>query len=340
MLKTGDRKIFDYCGACTFYLGAIVVTLICQAFAGVVSAMLAGVDPDISSSGDFVTAFMIVIQAANALFIVLYCKVNKSGFGCSLAYRQDKKIDYRDFLIPVGCAILLFVAMYLPTVWYGYFTAYALHIPPNVGAVDLNTPSSVVMIVIASVFMAPIFEESIYRGVLFNGLKNRYSAIKAILLSALAFMLMHMSPIQVVFQFALGVLSAAIMAKTHRLLPCVIAHATANAVALTVQSPPMIYVMEGCLEWLTASPVAAAFITLGLLFAGGASIFALIGPGYGKPCVQPVAQPTKDTPATPDAVREGALAEARNKDGTVRYVIAAALSGVLFIINMVTMMEW
>lgn len=334
MLNNKEVKTFDYCGACTFYLGAIIVTLICQALAGVVSALFSQSYPDIATNGDFLMAFMIFIQAANALFILLFCKLNKYRFDCALACKPDKKVDYRDFIIPVVAAVVLLFAMYLPTLWYGYFTTYALRISPTAGNIDLSTPSSVVMIVIASVFMAPVFEEAIFRGVLFNGLKKNGRAVKAVALCALAFMLMHMSPIQVVFQFALGALSAAVMNKTHRLLPCVLLHATANAVALAIQFKPFSGVIGGCEAWLVANPVGAVFITLALFVAGGAALFALVRFGYGKQNVEVVTGESVDEKLTPQTV---ALSEARKKDGTMRFFIAIAISGVLFIINLITM---
>ncbi len=335
MLK-GNVKKFDYCGACTFYLGAIIVTLLCQAFVGVVSTLLTKTYPDISTNGDFLTAFMIVIQVANAVFILLFCKLNNYRFDCNLARTPDKKIDYKDFIFPVVAAAVLLCGMYLPTVWYGFFTQYALHIPPSVGNIKLDTGSSVVMIVIASVFLAPVCEESIYRGVLFNGLKQKQSAVKAVLLCALAFMLMHMSPIQVVFQFALGLLSALIMYKTGRLLPCVLLHAVANSIALAIQFDPLLSVMNGCIAWLAANPVAAAFITLALLVAAGGILFVILRFGYRK-SINVELENAEEVAATPEAVKTVALSEARGKDGKVRYFIALSISGVLFIINLITM---
>lgn len=345
MLKKDGNRIFDYCGACTLYLGAIVVTLITQALASVVAALLSNSHPTISTDGDFVTAFMIVIQATNALFIVLFCRTNKYRFDCAFVYKTEaKKLDYRDFIIPIAAALVLLVGMYLPTIWYGYFTVYALHIPPTAGNINLTTPSSVVMIVIASVFMAPLFEESIYRGVLFNGLKSSGSAVKAILLSALAFMLMHMSPLQVVFQFALGVLSAAIMNRTHRLLPCVLLHAVANAAALAIQFEPLVGIIDGCIAWLVANPVAAAFITLALFAAGGGALFALVRFGYGKnAATQSVQTEGEDgdredkASLTPQTAAESARTEVRRGNGAVRFFIAIAISGVLFVLNLITL---
>ena len=331
-MRSGVKK-FDYCASCTFYLGAIVVTLVCQALVSFVAVALSSSYPDISTNGDFLTAFMMFIQAANAAFILLFCKVNKTRFDCSLAKNSDKKLDCRDFILPIAAAIVLLFTMYLPTMWYGFFTQYVLHISPSVGSIDLTTSSSVVMIVIASVFMAPVFEESIYRGVLFNGLKKNYAPIKAAVLCALAFMLMHMSPIQVVFQFSLGALAALIMSKTNRLLPCVLLHATANAAALAIQFDPLVGVVNGCINWLVKSPVAALFITLALLVGGGALLFVILRFGYGK-TVQTEAIGGESENLTPEKI---AAADARKKDGKTRFFIAIAISGVMFVINLITM---
>lgn len=333
MLKQGVKK-FDYCSSCTFYLGAIVVTLVCQALVSFVAVALSSPYPDIATDGDFLTAFMIFIQAANAAFILLFCKVNNRRFDCNLAKRQDK-LDYRDFILPIAAAIILLLSMYLPTLWYGYFTQYVLHISPTAGSIDLSTASSVVMIVIASVFMAPVFEESIYRGVLFNGLKKNGTTVKAALLSSLAFMLMHMSPIQVVFQFSLGVLSAFIMHKTDRLLPCVLLHATANAAALAIQFDPLVGGVNGAVSWLVESPVAALFITLALLVVGGALLFVIVRFGFRRSAQDAVSAGEAETEKlTPEKL---AVDNARDKDGRMRFFIAIAISGVMFVINLITM---
>ena len=335
-MKSGVKK-FDYCASCTFYLGAIAVTLVCQALISFVAVALASPYPDISTNGDFLTAFMIFIQAANAAFILLFCKVNKTRFDCRLAKNTDNKLDYRDFILPVVAAIVLLFAMYLPTLWYGLFTQYVLHISPTAGSIDLSTTSSVVMIVIASVFMAPVFEESIYRGVLTNGLKKNGGAVKAVMLSALAFMLMHMSPIQVVFQFSLGVLSAFVMNKTNRLLPCVLLHATANAAALAIQFDPLASVVNGAVAWLVSSPVAALFITLALLAAGGALLFVIVRFGFGNNAQDAVISDEGETDGKKLTPENIALADARDKDGKTRFIIATAISGVMFVINLITM---
>ena len=329
MLNLSSVKKYDYIGACTFYLGAIVVVLVCQAIAGVVASMLSGVNPDIADDGIFNSAFMIVIQLANAGLIGAFCMKTRRRPGCDiLVSAETEKLDLRDIFIPVLLAAALLIGMYLPTLWYGYFTTYALHIPPEAGNIDLSTPSAVVLIVVASVFLAPLCEETIYRGVLYNGVREEKPVVKSVLLSALAFMLMHMSPVQVVFQFALGVTCAFIMHRTGRLFPCILLHATANALALVMQLTPLGEVLFSCELWLTDNVAAAVFITIGLFAAAGAVIFVGIKFALGKKAEKAAEEPTTEQEIRMNATR---------KDGTFRFYIGIAICAVMFVINLVVM---
>lgn len=285
MLKKSDPIIeYDYESSCTFFLAAIIVTLLCQFLAGIVSVGLSRTYPDIAKSGDFNTAFMIAVQVANAAFILLYTKLRRYKFNFTFIRHADsgRKSTPSVFVMPVLAAAALMVAMYLPTTWYGYLI-HAIGVPPDAGDIDVSTVSSAVMIVIASVFLAPCCEETVYRGVLLHGLDRQFSSHKAVLLSALAFMLMHMNPLQVVFQFALGVASGYIALETKRLLPSVILHASANAIALVMQMTALESVLAGCVDWLTHNVAAAVFITLGLFVGGGAIVLAIIKFGFDLP---------------------------------------------------------
>lgn len=340
------NKPFDFCAACTFYLGAIIVTLVCQALAGLVAAAFSGGYPDIANDDDFNTAFMIIIQLASLAFIFTFFKMNrcKPQFGIFKSKSSGKGITAVGIILPIVAAAALLAGMYLPTLWYGYFTQYALGIPPEFGNIPLDSASSKVMIVIASVFLAPICEETIYRGVLFNGLKSRGNTLRAVMLSALAFTLMHMSPIQVVFQFAVGVLSAYLMNATDRLYPSVLLHASANSLALVMQLTPFAGVLVGCEAWLVNNIAAAAFITLGLFVASGAVLFAIVKFGFKlekEKSLTTEASPAKVEPevvsveADESEKAAEALAVTRNKDGAVRYWIAIGISALMFIFNLI-----
>lgn len=277
LINAGKNKKLDYFGSTSFYLFSVLALIIGQFFAGVVSAALSKTVPDIAENGDFNTACMIFFQLVNAAFIFLYLRLKKTAPNFSLVRNTEagRGVTAAIVIIPVVAAAVLMIGMYLPTTWYGYLTQ-VMGISPDAGSIDIKTPSAVVMLVIASVILAPIFEETIYRGVLLHGLKQERSAVAAVLLSALAFMLMHLNPLQVVFQFVLGAVAAVIVLRTKRLLPSIILHASSNALALVVEFTPFAAVLGGCISWLTAHVAAAFFITLGLFVAAGGVLFVLI----------------------------------------------------------------
>ncbi len=372
MLKNSKNlTAYDYGGACSFYLGAIVVTLLCQATAGIASSALARSFPDIAKNGDFNTAFMIFVQCANIAFIYFYTKLRRSKFDFTFVRRDGdgKGVTPSVIIVPIIAACALMVAMYLPTLWYGYMTS-AMGVPESAAELNLDTVSSIVMVVVASVFLAPMAEETIYRGVLLHGLKREKSAIKAVMLSAVAFMLMHMNVVQVVFQFALGVLSGFIAIKAKRLLPCILLHASANALALAMQLTPFAAVLAGCEAWLCDNIAAAVFITLGLLAAGGGVLFLLVGYGFEiKSALSRFAAKMRGgkTESAPHDVSDGAGAEnavpadgaevcadggsednaiavasrevkkaAGRSDGTFKYFIGVGICAVMLIVNLIT----
>lgn len=366
MLRSNAKKPIEYgfAPSCTFYMFAVVVTLVCQGVASVIAAALAKTSPDIASNSEFNTAFMIVFQLANFAFIVLYTRLKNNKLNFSYFKRGDEGVKPSHIVVPALAAAALMAAMFLPVTWYGYFTA-AIGIPPDAGMID-NTVGAVTMVTIASVFLAPICEETIYRGVLFHGLKSEFSAVKAVLLSSLAFMLMHMSPLQVVLQFALGAVAAWLALKSGRLLPSIILHACSNALALVIQFTPFYGVLDGFVVWLTNNIVAAVFITLGLFVGGGAAIFALVEFGLGgsklaeklfrrgkaekKTDDEKTAEVDADSAPAPDtstaaatggelvnAERERIMSDVRRKGGVFSYIVGITICAVMFIVNLVSL---
>ena len=365
MLTSGSKnkslKPYDYSSSCAFYMFAVLVVLLCQGVAGVVAAALERAYEGASSSGTFNTACMIFFQAANVALIYFYTRIKRQKLNFTYIKNSDdgRGITPRIILVPVLLAVVLMCGMYLPTVWYGYFTR-AIGIPESAGALELDSAGAIVMVVIASIILAPTFEETIYRGVLMHGLKEEFSPVKAVMLSALAFMLMHMSPLQVVFQFALGVLSGFVALKSKRLLPSIILHATSNLLAIVIQLTPLSAALDGSVVWLTQHVAAAVFITLLFFVAGGGLCFVLVKYAFDKSSwksmhggateaekteepesdEQAEEQPTEksETNRAQEIMREQVMAQFKRRDGLVKYFIGIGICLVMFIINLVSML--
>jgi uncharacterized protein len=82
------------------------------------------------------------------------------------------------------------------------------------------------------VIIAPVVEESIFRGVIMHGLMRNYSKGMAIFFSGLLFALFHMNPWQFTATFLLGVLLGWIMIRTRNIGLCILGHAMNNLLVL------------------------------------------------------------------------------------------------------------
>jgi uncharacterized protein len=80
--------------------------------------------------------------------------------------------------------------------------------------------------------IAPIVEESIFRGLILHGLKKNYSAATSIFISALLFSLFHLNPWQIPATFVLGLLLGWIMIRTNNILLAIIIHSLNNFMVL------------------------------------------------------------------------------------------------------------
>jgi membrane protease YdiL (CAAX protease family) len=86
-----------------------------------------------------------------------------------------------------------------------------------------------------AVVAAPVFEEFIFRGLIFGGLRRSYGVAAAVLASAGIFAIVH-PPLSVVPVFAMGAVAALVYERAGMLLAPMLVHAGYNAVVLVVQA--------------------------------------------------------------------------------------------------------
>ena len=94
-----------------------------------------------------------------------------------------------------------------------------------------------VLAIIAAVVMAPVLEELVFRGLLFQSLHRRVGLWPAALLSALFFAAVHVEVTQPLYSgglFLLGVGFALALARSGSLLVPIAAHAAFNATTITL----------------------------------------------------------------------------------------------------------
>jgi ABC-2 type transport system permease protein len=92
-----------------------------------------------------------------------------------------------------------------------------------------------IWIPVLAIVAAPIFEEFIFRGLVFGGLRRSTGAIPAILASAAVFAIVH-PPVSMIPVFGLGLCAAVAYERSKILLAPMLAHAIYNAAVLAYQS--------------------------------------------------------------------------------------------------------
>lgn len=93
-----------------------------------------------------------------------------------------------------------------------------------------NNFGALAILFVTTVFIAPVFEEFIFRGVLLPVLVNKQGRILAVIVSALIFALAHLSVGEMPPLFVLGIGLALLRLSSGRLLPCVIMHSLWNGI--------------------------------------------------------------------------------------------------------------
>lgn len=80
--------------------------------------------------------------------------------------------------------------------------------------------------------LAPIIEESLFRGIIMHGLMKNYKSWYAILLSGILFSIFHLNPWQMTYTFFLGLFLGLLMVRSRSLPLCIIAHSINNIIVL------------------------------------------------------------------------------------------------------------
>lgn len=106
------------------------------------------------------------------------------------------------------------------------FISAPFNILLNDSAKGINEDS--LLVTIGSLTVAPILEETIFRGVLLRGLTTRYSERVSVILSAVLFALIHIHLFQILPGLLLGLLFGVVFVLTHSLLYTIALHFTAN----------------------------------------------------------------------------------------------------------------
>jgi len=133
-------------------------------------------------------------------------------------HQKEKKIPSKKYfpLISLGLSISILLNMLI-------FLIY----PPQTSA---TIPS--LTLFISSGIVGPIYEEILFRYLLYNRLAKVYSKKKALFITTILFSLIHLSPIKIIYAFILGIILNFTYQKHRNLIAPILIHIAANTIAL------------------------------------------------------------------------------------------------------------
>ena len=177
------------------------------------------------------TLLSCIYQFGTILIIIVFIN-NK--FVLQNEITNSFKIRKFDYLI----GLLLIVSYILIT--YGWFDYILFSIPTGEmfdSAMEYFDSLPMSILLIESWIIAPIFEETLYRGILLKGLINKYNSKKAIVYSALIFGIAHLNIPQGINAFLLGLIIGTVFYYTRSIYICMIMHFANNLLVNFVYYP-------------------------------------------------------------------------------------------------------
>lgn len=157
------------------------------------------------------------------------------GMGLSALFAirvYQRHVD--EFTVDISSSYLMYTPLLL--VWpillkFGITSQvmYLIPVPESlVGMYDDNGDSIMWLSMLTVALIGPVLEEVIFRGVILKGLLGRYSSLKALNVSSLLFVFVHLNPWQFVGAFGIGIISGWIYWKTNNLMLPIIMHVSNN----------------------------------------------------------------------------------------------------------------
>ena len=132
--------------------------------------------------------------------------------------------------------------------------------------------ASSVLVLLSVIFVGPVSEEFVFRGMFFTSVRHDLGARQAAIITAVFFVLVHHTLMHVFFTFGLGLMLAYIMQKTNNIVDCIMLHIGFNfssailslLVSATVVDTKFFQVIKN--PWICVSVSLAAFIYIYIKF--------------------------------------------------------------------------
>lgn len=177
---------------------------------------------------DLATEIAAFITLGEAIAVPVVWFIGPKKHGASWTALGFRPARLQQFLFGCSLLIAMFVFNYLFSL---FLLLFDTSIQPGLNAMvaDARFP---LWLIAASVLVAPISEEILFRGFVFGGFEAKYGWKKAAFFSALIFALLHFQPTAFLPLLVIGFLLCFLYYRTNSLWPAVLVHASMNLFAV------------------------------------------------------------------------------------------------------------
>lgn len=191
---------------------------------------------NILNSKDFAAYGILAGQILKMIILTFFIKKRNKAFVAKLnrRYIQMEKIDKPIKLVGVGLGTVGFGIMFTNIITKVFAGSELLKSANDLmeSVFKVNGPLDGIIIIFAVVFGAPIVEEILFRGVLFEELKKETSLKMTIFLTALVFGIYHFNILQTPNTFFMGLVLAYVYHMERSIKAPIIVHAVNNSLVM------------------------------------------------------------------------------------------------------------
>lgn len=215
-----------------FLIGLFTIHLISG---GIVIGILSLFNKNINELDQYKFLITFIINLITLILLILIYSISRNKI-----YYKDifRKISLQDItyiiLFGIGLSIVFNIALsklieILSSLIPNYLSSYYSQIQIQSNIVD----NSFLQLILA-IIIVPIFEEILFRYIIFEHLKKNYNIVLSIIVQALIFGLAHGHSIQIISAFILGILLGLIYIRYKSIVASIVLHMTINSMALII----------------------------------------------------------------------------------------------------------
>ena len=244
-----------------FLLGNLVPLILTFIILAVVMAI--GINTEKVSEN--IWYLIVVALSSQVSFLLTAIFVNKTQKVSFSALKINRNISIKMILLCVLISLVCFFGLYnfVGVVDYGFaqigFNQTASSLPLE------NSWHLVLNLFLLGVLPA-VFEEVVFRGIIFNGLRKSHSDTFAVLFSALLFAIMHGSLAQLIYPFIMGVVFSVVVLRTGNVVYSMTIHMLNNFMVIIFN-----YVFK-----MTGFSFGLSMTTLNIVLSIGIAIVAIL----------------------------------------------------------------